>query len=442
VRVTQDGTYGPASYDLMRRNCNNFSHDAALRGLNLSRGVPEWILAVPERFLSSPMGQMIRPMLEQMQVTVPGADSATGSNFFTSAAGGTRSGGNGSNSQDLERSAAVNPWAHLDTTSPPCTSEPKTESQAEPNSTILRKDQFPALLQYTRPLISNDAKMVDICVAKLTTSDDEYKKDLLTRLGNELKEPNSPLDEDAIELLVENWKESKIHALYSLMLLRLVVLHPLTKDTNIVQSIVTTLTRNSDNTKDQYTVVNSAAVRSMAWCALSNAIGSDQNQIVTTLYTDQGTLEKLVDAALLDLVPERQTRVEVRQSASTFLYNLIIKDKSLGIAESNNDMGGDEISDMVVTLLCGVMDGLNDEPDLTTKIRRVLVVSKILFPISDEESEQGTGIRVNTTAVNLVNNLGFTDIFIAMSLEDVEPNDDSKKLVALVKEILPVLRSI
>jgi len=226
------------------------------------------------------------------------------------------------------------------------------------------------------------------------------------------------------------------------MLLRLVVLHPLTKDTNIVQSIAATLTRNSDNTKDQYTVVNSAAVRSMAWCALSNAIGSDQNQIVTTLYTDQGTLEKLVDAALLDLVPERQTRVEVRQSASTFLYNLIIKDKSLGIAESNNDMGGDEISDMVVTLLCGVMDGLNDEPDLTTKIRRVLVVSKILFPISDEESEQGTGIRVNTTAVNLVNNLGFTDIFIAMSLEDVEPNDDSKKLVALVKEILPVLRSI
>jgi len=284
--------------------------------------------------------------------------------------------------------------------------------------------------------------MVDICVAKLTTNDDECKKDLLTRLGNDLKVSNSPLDMDAVKLLGGNWNEVKMHALYSLMLLRLVVLHPRTKHTNIVQSIVASLASNSDTTEDQSSAVNNAAVRSMAWCVLSNAVGSDKNEIVITLNTEEGTLEKLVDAALLDLVPERQKRVEVRQSASTFLYNLIIANKSLGIAECNIDRGGDEIPDMVVTLLCGVMDGLNDEPDLTTKMRRVLVVGKILFPIYGEESKQGTGIGVNTTAVSLVNNLGFTDIFIAMSREVVKPNDESEKLAVLVEEMLPVLRSI
>ncbi|CAJ1956599.1 unnamed protein product [Cylindrotheca closterium] len=57
------------SYDLLSRNCNNFSHEAALNGLKLLRGVPEWILSVPQRFLSSPMGMMIRPLLEEMQIT-------------------------------------------------------------------------------------------------------------------------------------------------------------------------------------------------------------------------------------------------------------------------------------------------------------------------------------------------------------------------------------
>lgn len=447
AHVTRDGTYGPASYDLMGRNCNNFSHDAALRGLNLDRGVPEWILGVPERFLSSPMGQMIRPMLEQMQVTGPGPDSATGSNFVSSAAGGSGSGNGGSSkSQHSGDSVAVNPWGHLGTPSPPHTSEPKSspaaEQQMEATHTISYKNQMPALLQYTRPLISNDTKMVDICVAKLTTNDDEYEKDLLIRLGNELKEPNSLLDGDATKLLVENWKKGKMHALYSLILLRLVVLHPLTKNIGIVQNIGATLTGNSDDTEDQSNAINSAAVRSMAWCVLSNAVGSNLNEIATTLNTEKGTLEKLVDAALLDLVPERQGRVEVRQSASAFLYNLIVVDKSLGIVECTNDGGGDEIPDMIVTLLCGAMEGLNDEPDLTTKIRRVLVVGKILCPLFDEESEQGTDIGVNTMAVRLVNDLGFTNTLTALSLEIVKPNDDSKKLAVLVNEILPVLRSI
>lgn len=43
---------------------------------------------------------------------------------------------------------------------------------------------------------------------------------------------------------------------------------------------------------------------------------------------------------------------------------------------------------------------------------------------------------MNTSVVNVVNNLGFIDIFTSMSLEAVETNDNSKRLVVLVKEIV------
>ena len=75
--------YNMQSYDLLERNCNNFSHDAALEGLRLPQGVPSYILEIPQRFATSPMGQMIRPMLEQMQVTstpavdIPATTTAT-----------------------------------------------------------------------------------------------------------------------------------------------------------------------------------------------------------------------------------------------------------------------------------------------------------------------------------------------------------------------------
>ena len=71
------GPYSATSYDLLTRNCNNFSYDAVTQGLGLSAQVfPTWILDVPRRFLSSPMGQMVRPLLENMRVTHPaGAQS-------------------------------------------------------------------------------------------------------------------------------------------------------------------------------------------------------------------------------------------------------------------------------------------------------------------------------------------------------------------------------
>jgi len=51
-------------YDLFRHNCNNFSHETAqfLTG----RGIPQYILDLPNEILSTPLGQMLAPMIQQM----------------------------------------------------------------------------------------------------------------------------------------------------------------------------------------------------------------------------------------------------------------------------------------------------------------------------------------------------------------------------------------
>lgn len=68
-QVIDDGTYTPQKYDLLFHNCNNFSSDAALKCFMFTNSIPEWILNIPHRLLSTPMGQMGRLILEQIQST-------------------------------------------------------------------------------------------------------------------------------------------------------------------------------------------------------------------------------------------------------------------------------------------------------------------------------------------------------------------------------------
>ncbi len=69
---TRGGMFSNSSYDLFHRNCNNFSQHAITEGLSLTNAsVPEWVLEVPRRVLASPMGQLIQPIMEQMQITGP-----------------------------------------------------------------------------------------------------------------------------------------------------------------------------------------------------------------------------------------------------------------------------------------------------------------------------------------------------------------------------------
>jgi desumoylating isopeptidase 1 len=62
--------YTPESYSLFDNNCNNFSDDLA--NLLVGRGVPDHITGLPAEVLTTPFGQMIRPMLSGLEAQLGG----------------------------------------------------------------------------------------------------------------------------------------------------------------------------------------------------------------------------------------------------------------------------------------------------------------------------------------------------------------------------------
>src|ERR1700761_362328 len=66
--------YTPESYDLFLHNCNNFSQDLAM--FLVGKSIPDEIKNLPETFLRSPMGQMLRGQLDQSMRTMTQAPDA------------------------------------------------------------------------------------------------------------------------------------------------------------------------------------------------------------------------------------------------------------------------------------------------------------------------------------------------------------------------------
>lgn len=72
--------FRPESYSLLKHNCNNFSDEAAsfLLPRDDGRGIPKWITGLPEEALSTPLGAMLRPMVEGMEASMRAQGGAGG----------------------------------------------------------------------------------------------------------------------------------------------------------------------------------------------------------------------------------------------------------------------------------------------------------------------------------------------------------------------------
>ncbi|KAE8380899.1 thioredoxin [Aspergillus bertholletiae] len=66
--------YTPESYDLFLHNCNNFTQDLAM--FLLGKSIPDHIRNLPQTFLSTPFGQMMKPQIEAALRGVTQAPSA------------------------------------------------------------------------------------------------------------------------------------------------------------------------------------------------------------------------------------------------------------------------------------------------------------------------------------------------------------------------------
>uniref|UniRef100_J3LI99 PPPDE domain-containing protein n=1 Tax=Oryza brachyantha TaxID=4533 RepID=J3LI99_ORYBR len=60
--------YTAETYRLLSHNCNNFSHEVAQ--FLVGAGIPDYILKLPAEVMSSPMGPLIMPMIQNLESTL------------------------------------------------------------------------------------------------------------------------------------------------------------------------------------------------------------------------------------------------------------------------------------------------------------------------------------------------------------------------------------
>jgi hypothetical protein len=176
LRHTASMEYSPTSYDLLQRNCNNFADYALRDGLNCG-GVPQWVLDVPSTFLSSPLGGMLRPMLEGMQMSAPpvgaggvGSSSNTGSTLFTAppATAAAMSTTSTTNTNNAIPAATNNPWANINSSASPSISATTTTTKATATAVAAPAPSTPLLDSHTtKPLLSTDTATVPLAISKL-----------------------------------------------------------------------------------------------------------------------------------------------------------------------------------------------------------------------------------------------------------------------------------
>lgn len=418
--VTSDGSYGPDSYDLLMHNCNNFSHDAALHGLHLPRGVPEWILHIHQRFISSPVGHTIRPILEQMQLAgcIYGRDgNAARHHFIKNQSEVTCT--TSHHDSPLINSPTPTPTNKVNEQTVALMNKPSKKNNVNKLSDAIFPDT-PIFDSYNRPLLSSDTSMISECLRKIEQSQNtssginmlspsEYNSvkqfaQSLVHIPNkdgqlEISMVNNVNDEtltrSSSAALLAFLERSANHATsvsstgHVFLLLRLMVLqlHPTNNNTEHINNIITHVANYIDNSQDTNNIkVKNTMAHSMAWCVLSNTIGSGHD-CRSHLSSNNGMLPNLIDLSIRDLSAVHHTRAEIRQAASVFLYNLILR---MMLHIEKNEMKSNvqtdtvskeecvELPDWIVTVICGVFQGIIYEKDVMTKMRRLLVAGKIL----------------------------------------------------------------
>ncbi|XP_065034713.1 uncharacterized protein LOC103982650 isoform X1 [Musa acuminata AAA Group] len=76
--------YTGATYSLLSHNCNNFSNEVAQFLVDTT--IPDYILRLPNEVMSSPMGALILPMIQQLETTLKSGTVPQAPQFASAAA--------------------------------------------------------------------------------------------------------------------------------------------------------------------------------------------------------------------------------------------------------------------------------------------------------------------------------------------------------------------
>lgn len=456
--------YNEYSYDLLTRNCNNFSDYVIRNGLRVSQeGVPRWILDVPQKVMSSPMGQMMMPMLNGMQAPFsgnhnPGNYSGARNNPFASNATNNTATISTTNLTPSNRSTAteVNPWADL---------SPVTSTEIE-NSTSIKEHKHgsndistPFLDKNCTLLLSDDNATVSICIKKLLALSQKQQKvcqdtspadtSHLLKLQTELSSDPTSIDSETVFKALYHHINSDSN--WALMLLRLIVLYPPSnKDANngsmVLSNLLMILVRKITTPASTL----SPTARSIIWLVLSNTM-KNPNLLLGNLHEFKNSssnlslnklhfagdnesqtnlnMETLVDSAIQDLLTTNQ-KPELKQATSAFLFNTVHVFTSLIVP--NNDVSIiQEIPDWAITILCSSLEEISQEKEDVTKFRRLIVAAKLV------KTFRSAGMA------SLLKDLGFFEV-LSDEYRNIElnangsQNNISSVMKELVEELLVV----
>lgn len=394
-------------YQLLEHNCNTFSDYALRHGFGFNVGVPQWILDVPRKVMSSPLAMMLASSMENMQ---PFGNAAS-PQPMANASSSSSSSFNPPVPASWQQSSAVS-----NTTKPPEKDKMQTLSNTIKNT--------PMLDSHNNLLLSKDSSSFIACVKKLQHScvSDEQKSalDILhTKFHNNKLSPMVTTDiiNQALGPFFSPDKKETTSSttLYSLMVLRVLLLqtHPIDNKPFDLSPFIreTVHLLNSSSTMKEST-------KSMAWCTLSNAF---YNAHHFKTITSSSALEDLTNVALNDTIsnPTSSNKgiISLKQSSSTFLYNLVhvtsFKDKVP--QDSNGTSNESTLPDWCVNIVCNIAQELENETDMITQQRRIIILGKI--------------IQKSSLGKELVRDIG---LLYDISLENV--NFEKNKL--LVQEVV------
>lgn len=110
----------------------------------------------------------------------------------------------------------------------------------------------------------------------------------------------------------------------------------------------------------------------VAFSALSNACAHKAGRSLLLEPERAGQAVDVTVAALRDEQPA------VRQMAAAFLANLALGVEKAEVWEGGGNREGGELSDLVVQMVCGSMEGLGEDGDQTSVLRRLLCAGRLV----------------------------------------------------------------
>lgn len=320
-----------ATYNLLRHNCNNFSNEVCQ--FLLSKPIPEHIINLPNEVLSSPLGGLLRPMLEQMEGEMSGGDPLASQEVESVYAAAT------GHSREVQP-AAENPTPH----------------------------HYPLLDSHTKPLLSTDASGVVASIVRLLrgagASLPPEEQAVLASVAECLKAgvDQKPLPVGGIALLTKLLKEKPELEFSLLNLMRLVALRSPPSDEVreelqlAISSIIHKLSSQSMHTAQGLT---------MGLCTVSNLFA-----------TEKGTALVIEDASVLDtaLTYLHNASMSVRQVAAALVFNY-----ALALSQSKGEAGvGDTLPEEATQILLASLEGIDEEKCEVVALRRLMAAGVIM----------------------------------------------------------------